>query len=459
MQCRSSGIEDRTILSATTDEDPRRSMHLEGDTMKRSVFLGLSLIVIAFSATGFLFSPSHAYNKSWDQGHIGTDPLDPKNAEKPPGPPCTLCNCYGSPVSCSEGNYVFNATDLRIPGNIPLEVTRTYNSKDNIRTGYFGYGWSAGFEMRLVYLSETTGNTAKILMPNGQRYDFTEMTDGTFTPPLGVHMSLTVSTDGIWTLSRPDTSRYEFNTEGRLIGIMDRNNNRITIHYTDGSPDTLSDDAGRTISIVKGPNGKIAAISDFTGRTVSYGYDLNGNLTSVTDPMGNTTTYYYGYGSEHNLQTVKDSRGYTVVSITYTISGKVEWIKDSDGVYKYTYLDSTQTTKMAWSIWGTWTYTYDGKGVVSSIQDPLGFIKSRVYDTDYNLIKETDGAGNATSYSYDTLGNLLTRTDPLGNTTSFSYVERTNWLASRTDPLGSVTRYEYDTHGNPVKVVRACYAL
>lgn len=423
--------------------------------IRKVFFITLILIGLFVAINAFLLPyDAYGYNKPWDQGHDSTNPKDPKDPEEPPEPPCDECQkiCYLSPVSCSDGNYIYKTQDLLIPGNIPLEISKTYNSRDNFRSGLFGYGWSSNFGMKLVYITGDTENVAKILMPNGQRYDFIDNGDGTFSPPLGIYQTLTKNPDGTYTLKEKDGTKYEFDAEGSLTRIVDRNNNQVTTSYDTGCPNSLSDSSGRTLDIVKGPNGKIASITDFTGRTVSYSYDSDGNLVSVTDPDGNVT--YYNYDSEHNLTSIIDSLGNTVVSLLYSSDGKVSRVIDEEGDFTYNYISSTQTQKVDNNTGDTWTYTYDSNGVITSIQRPDGYTESKVFDSDYNLISETDANGNTTSYTYDSNGNMLTETDALGNTTSYTYDPVFNQVLTITDPMGHVTKYEYDANGNNTKIIR-----
>ena len=53
------------------------------------------------------------------------------------------------PVNTSTGNYVFQRTDLSIPGKgFPFSFSRTYNSQDNT-SGSLGYGWTHNYASTL----------------------------------------------------------------------------------------------------------------------------------------------------------------------------------------------------------------------------------------------------------------------------------------------------------------------
>ena len=212
--------------------------------LKRVSIIIIAIIAsILFISNSFLFTQeAHAYNKPWDQGHDSTNPEEPEEPEEPPEPPCDECQtvCYLSPVSCSDGNYIYKAQDLFITGNMPLELTRIYNSRDNMRTSFFGYGWVSTIDMKLVYVSGDTENLAKILMPNGQRYDFVDNADGTFTPPLGVYQTLTKNTDETYTLKEKDGDKYEFGANGSLTRMVNKNNYQIIVSYDNsGCPNIL----------------------------------------------------------------------------------------------------------------------------------------------------------------------------------------------------------------------------
>ncbi len=58
-----------------------------------------------------------------------------------------------------------------------------------------------------------------------------------------------------------------------------------------------------------------------------------------------------------------------------------------------------------------------------------------------------DGDGNETVDTYDSNGNVLQETDPMGHVTSYLY-NRFNEVLLKTDPMGYTTSYVYDSHGN-----------
>ena len=74
-------------------------------------------------------------------------------------------------------------------------------------------------------------------------------------------------------------------------------------------------------------------------------------------------------------------------------------------------------------------YSYDAKGNLKAIGDPLGRNTLRNYDALDRLVSVTDAAGSVTRYGYDAKGQLLSVQDPLNLTTAYTY-----------DGLGNQTR-------------------
>ncbi|MDR1265678.1 MAG: hypothetical protein LBK42_09025, partial [Propionibacteriaceae bacterium] len=65
-------------------------------------------------------------------------------------------------------------------------------------------------------------------------------------------------------------------------------------------------------------------------------------------------------------------------------------------------------------------YSYEPRGLLSAVTNPLGGVTSYQYGSDGQLWRETDPVGNTTEYSYDLAGNLVSR-ERGGVTTSYSH--------------------------------------
>lgn len=356
------------------------------------------------------------------------------------------------PVNTATGNYIYSRKDLEIPGpGIDFMFEPNYNSQagsDPAATdGPLGYGWSHNYNVTLAVNTSVT-----ITWGDGKTETWTPDGSGGFTPQYGVFDTLTDNGDGTYTLKKKDLTKYNFDTSGRLSGIVDKNGNTITLTYTGSNLTQITDTAGRTINLTYDTNNHIALITDPIGRTIRFTYDANDNLVSAKDMSGNTTAYTYD--NKHQILTVVDPRGNTVVTNVYdSLNRVVNTQKDAKG--------------------GQTTYTYDEVNRKTTITDALGNTTIHYYDEFLRLIQETDGGGNSafytcdsagnrtevkdkngniTNYSYDDRGNVTKKIEPLGSTTTITYDSNNNPL-TRTDDLGNVTTYEYDANGNLIKTI------
>jgi RHS repeat-associated protein len=97
---------------------------------------------------------------------------------------------------------------------------------------------------------------------------------------------------------------------------------------------------------------------------------------------------------------------------------------------------------------GTTTqYTYDGVGHRLTTTDEAGQVTTNAYDAAGQLASVTDAASGQTVYSYDLDGNLKQATDADGRVTTYQY-DSLNRRIQRTLPLGMYETYTYDAVGN-----------
>jgi RHS repeat-associated protein len=73
------------------------------------------------------------------------------------------------------------------------------------------------------------------------------------------------------------------------------------------------------------------------------------------------------------------------------------------------------------------------------------------FDAQGRQVSETDNNANTTTWSYDGSGRLTTIEDPVGRQTTFTYSG--GLLATITDPTGRQSQFEHDTDGNLSRIV------
>jgi hypothetical protein len=105
------------------------------------------------------------YKEPDDQGSPNKGSDDQTSPDpKPSGPPApTACLGVGKPVNLANGNVFKAETDFSLPGILPINFTRYYNSKGTLMRG-FGQSWSHSFDTRVIGFGV---NVYKVLNPDG----------------------------------------------------------------------------------------------------------------------------------------------------------------------------------------------------------------------------------------------------------------------------------------------------
>lgn len=217
-------------------------------------------------------------------------------------------------------------------------------------------------------------------------------------------------------------------------------------------------------------DGLMASVTDGNGEVTSFEYDTAGNRTSATDPLlRETTSTFNAFGQP---LTVTDAAG-TTTTITYDLNGNPGTVstplvgasQPASSVVTFVYADVTHPgdlTSMIDPRGQTWTYGYDADGNRTSTIDPLGHETTVTFDDRGLPIATVSPRGNEpgasptdfqTTYSYDPRGALLVLTDPLGKVTTNTYDDNGNRLTTE-DPNSNLTEYVYDAEDQLTEVHR-----
>lgn len=375
----------------------------------------------------------------------------------------------GKPVNLSNGNVFVSQNDFTLPGIMPINFTRYYNSKETITRG-FGQYWSHSFDAKVISLSL---NTYKIINPDGSRVYYRDINvDGIYEAEFHNKgkSSLIRNIDGTYVREFPDGKKEEFNTIGYITAIKDRNGNRISLFRGSNNELTkITDPSGREINIINDTSGRITSITLPDGKVYSYSYPYPYLLGSVTYP--NMTQKQYLYASQR-LTDIKNENGKVIEKHTYDTIGRAI-TSSADGTKEkltISYGSNNQST-VTDSLGRVTTYTINKSGGKSHITSIIGpgcsecgqGDTSYTYDENLNISSKTDANGNVTTMTYDDKGNMLTRTEAYGTpqqrTTTYTYEANFNQVTSITDPLGNTTNFTYDTNGNLISVVDAAGAV
>jgi len=363
---------------------------------------------------------------------------------------------YGEENINFSGNFSRTYVDMTLKTcGFTIDLTRTYNSRDDQANGYFGKGgWTFGFQGSLVSYQSNNKTKVIIRLPNGSGCNFTKNTDGSFISE-DSRSVLTQIGGGTYLLTTKDQYSYWFEN-GKLYWLKDRNGNKITLSYSYGKVSAITDQLGRQINIVYNTDGYIESIIDQTGRAVHYEYE-NMVLVRAIDPRGIITSYTY---DENNYLTeIRDNDNKIIESVVYDTSYgtknlKISRLTDANGNIKnYLYstdlnkvieIDSNGHQKITW---------FDDALYPIQVQDPDGRRSSTIYDLDANNVNKygqissnTNRNGNKTVYIHDDRGNITKICNPDTSYQEFSYDNKNNKLWEK-DEDGKYTFYMYDTNG------------
>ena len=187
------------------------------------------------------------------------------------------------------------------------------------------------------------------------------------------------------------------------------------------------------------------------GRANQFSYDTYGNLLTVTDGKGLATatagdyTTSYTYDQYGQLLTATDANENVTQYRGYTAVGYPEVTEDALGNVSRT------------------TYSNDGRGLVTQVEDPLDGLVTQAYDAFGRPLagttrKSADETITTPAAVYDANDNVTVSTAPNGAVSTATYDEADQVTAAsapkdtETGP-DRISQYEYDTVGNVLKTI------
>ena len=244
-------------------------------------------------------------------------------------------------INLSTGKLSFAHGDVSSEGvRLPLSVSHLYryeyikkDSSGNIIPCKYGNGWKLSAEQTLEIVNKH-GITAVYTNAQGKRHYFmSEQNDqGEITDDAGLGLTYKEQCNCI--CGRPTThvltddkgNKMTFNSDGKLIQIIDINGNVSCLTYVNGNLTNVVDGSRNSATLYYNSQGKLSRISDSDGRSIEYDYDASGDLVSITYPSADnaysgegTLMTTFDYDSNHRLTKVTDYSG-----ISYTISYKTD---------------------------------------------------------------------------------------------------------------------------------------
>ena len=397
-----------------------------------------------------------------------------------------------NPVHAATGAKVLGGDDeldFVLPGILPIDWQRFYNSRDERSGSLFGAGWSVPYEVCVdIQPHPDGGETLVYTDEQGRPIDMGSIPLGgaVFSAGEGLavrrHLNgqlLIESDDGLYRLFEPSANPALL----RLSQLGDRNDNRIHVDY---------DEAGRLIRLRdtfdlvqvelirdQGHVVRLERLYPDQRREVlvSYDYDTAGNLALVRDATGQVQRRFsYDSGRrmvEHQLPT--GLRCFYEWALVDCLEWRVvrHWTDEGDA-YQFDYDLKAGLTRITDGLQRVSTRHWNTQHEIIRHSDNLGQTWLFEWNDERQLLSATDPLGGRYEYSYDEAGNLIGESDPLGRSDSILWLEhwalplmetdaadnswqyrydpRGNCIAE-TDPLGYVTQYRYDAHGQPVEII------
>jgi RHS repeat-associated protein len=407
--------------------------------------------------------------------------------------------CKLDPIDVATGDMLLPQTDVQLPGTLPLILQRTHVSSYRWG-GWFGPSWASTLDQRVQVDDEGIIYTA----PDGARLTFPypdpdpdpDSHDPVY-PETGSRLALTwdTETDGGLRITDPDTGlAYLFHTpqptndvqaiDLPLQAIVDRNNQRITLHYTDhGTPTEVTHTGGYRIALDHHPTQpRITALRllgphhpNAPGTTLlTYGYNPEGHLTDVTNSSALPLRFTYDTDGRITSWTDRNNTTYTY---TYDTRGRVIRTHGTDGYLSGTlaYNDTTHTTTVTNSLGHTTVYEHNDAYRLIRETNPLGHTTHQQWDEQHHLTCVTDALGHTFRYTYDIEGRPTSLMRPDGHETRTEYnglglptavtgFDHALWLheydgrgnrTAVTDPAGAPTYFAYDRMGQLISVTDA----
>ena len=400
-----------------------------------------------------------------------------------------------NPVHAATGAKVLGGDDdldFVLPGLLPIDWQRVYNSRDERQGSLFGAGWSVPYEVCVDVLPHPEGGDTLVYTDEqGRPIDMGTIPLGGAVFSAGEGLAVRRHRDGPLLIESDDGVYRLFEATPanpsrlRLSQLGDRNDNRIHLDYDDAGCLVRLRDTFDLVQVElirdQGHLTHIERLYPDQRREVlvSYDYDAADNLTQVRDATGQVQRRFaYDSGRrmvEHQLPT--GLRCFYDWALIEGLEWRVvrHWTDEGD-TYQFDYDLQAGTTRITDGLQRVSIRHWNTQHQIIQYSDNLGQTWLFEWNDERQLLNATDPQGGRYAYSYDESGNLIGETDPLGRSDStlwlehwalplvetdaagnswrYRYDQRGNCTAE-TDPLGYITRYRYDAHGQVVEIIDA----
>lgn len=400
------------------------------------------------------------------ESHIESTPLydcsnDPK---KLPEQSCPAPNG----VMPGSGTTVISDTD-GVDNSGDEGAGLTYQSNVSLGAGANQGRWSFGWQRSLDVSGANNPNGVVLVQGADDSVTAFQRNGNAWVPPTGQD-SLQAVTDSSgnnngWAHNIAKTGVTEtYDAKGRLQSVRERNGRTTTLSYNSSNQLTaVTDPRGRSKTFAYDGSSRVASVTQPDGTATSYAYTASGMLANITYADGATRQFHYDDTRFPTaLTSIVDENGWVYATYTYDASRRVSTSQNSGGInsYQFTYQNNPPQTTVVDAANNSRTYSYmmqKGALLPTSISAPCNLCsaarQSSSYDTNNNLIQDTDYNGTVTTHAYDVQGRETQRVE--GSGTPTARTTTTEWHSVWNLPLriASPTKlqsYSYDGNGSLV---------
>ncbi len=398
-----------------------------------------------------------------------------------------LASGIGDPVNSVTGEFYIDATDLTLPGPMPLFIRRNYSSQDvDLGDSTFGYGWRPAYT---PYLRLVTNNVIFAAEMDGTVVAYRQPTAGTnLWKPLpadnpqlnnrssvGMGSTANLFNNYITTNVAGGLTNYVLNgADGsvRLFQIGDFPITDSTNNFPRTRPylQTWTDANSNSYAFSYETNstqpdyGMLTRVQSSNGNFLGFDYDTFAHITQAYTEDGRQLTYEYdSYGDLVTVTLPDESQINYVYQHTNSVTNSVTNIVSTHLISQEQKPDGRVLAN-----------TYDSLRRVitqaATVGDDLNLVTNALFTYSNTFTNLTNTIITGTTYIVDVFGHTNTYqytsnqitsiTDQLNQTISQSWYTNTSdtgyyphSLKAMTDKRGLNTGYQYDTNGNLAQVV------
>ncbi|WP_437798148.1 PAAR-like domain-containing protein [Sorangium sp. So ce693] len=372
-------------------------------------------------------------------------------AGKSSSPPVDQCTTEGHPVDVTDGAVVDAATDISVPGRIPLVWARHYrSSRCSERDAALGPGWAFSYEQ---WIEE--GEQVLALRDGEGRwiwYEKVEPGESAFHRRERIELHRDGAREyGVVELGSRQVRLFAAeggSARALLRVIRDVHGNEIRLDYEGERLVRIIDTAGRELK-VRWKDGRITRLELWAerrlGQWVDYRYDRAGCLIAAVDAVGGVEAYEVDVRHRMTATTLKNGERFWY-AYESDHGHRCRRTGGRDGLHEVELRRDAgaRTTEVRGE--EPRVYTWNEHGLVTRAALPDGTVLwERAYDEDALLVAEVNGAGEGVQRWYDARGNAIREVDALGNETRWEH--EGDLVVREISPEGLVTQVVRDARG------------